>query len=227
VVSNAKPLERSRWANVRWLVLCPHADDETIGTASLISYANERGILAEVAFLTDGAASHPSIDEHARQGLIALRKREAAAALRRLGVLRPPTFLEWPDAQPHVQGSAAFDGAVRKLSSICRQGRVNAVAVTAHNEPHCDHEAACRLAYAVASLCGGVSVFEYLVWANVPPGPSYECLRTPPIPPGKRHHALQAHRSQMTPLYGDGFRVPPRLQKRSATDLLFIRRPSA
>lgn len=227
MVSNAKPLERSNWANVRWLVLCPHPDDETIGTASLLQYAGKRGSLGAVAFLTDGGASHPSVTETARRELVTVRKREAASALRRLGILEPPLFLDWPDARPHKPNSDPFDSTVRRLLSICRQHRVTAIAVTAHNEPHCDHEGACQLAYAVSSRRGNLSVFEYVVWATGPPGSDYECLSTPPMPRGKRRQALQAHRSQMTPLYGDGFRVPAHLRDRGPTDLLFIRRPSA
>lgn len=227
MVSNAKPLEHSRWANARWLVLAPHADDETIGAASLLTYANNRGCLASVAFLTDGGASHPSRSEHARRELIAARKREAIEALRRLGISEAPTFLAWPDAKPFPPSSSAFDRTVRKLVEICRQRHVTAIAVTAHHEPHCDHEAACGLAYSVSSAGTGAAVFEYIVWANTHPGPNYECLRTPPMPVGKRLHALRAHRSQLTPLHGDGFRVPAHLQKRGASDFLFTRRPAA
>ena len=227
MVSNAKPLEHSRWANACWLVLAPHADDETIGAASLLTYAKNRGRLAGVAFLTDGGASHGVRDDHARRELIAARKREAREALRRLGIGEAPTFLGWPDATPHPPGSAAFDRTVRTLIEICRLRHVTAIAVTAHHEPHCDHEAACGLAYAVSSSAPGTAVFEYMVWADRPPGPNYECLRTPPMPIGRRRHALRAHRSQLTPLYGEGFRVPAHLQERGATDFLFTRRPTA
>ena len=41
-------LERSPWRSARWLVIAPHADDETLGAGALIHQAAEAGRLAGV-----------------------------------------------------------------------------------------------------------------------------------------------------------------------------------
>ncbi|WP_312082777.1 PIG-L family deacetylase, partial [Brevundimonas sp.] len=54
-------LERSPWRSARWLVIAPHADDETLGAGALIRQAAETGRLAGVVVLTDGAGSHEGV----------------------------------------------------------------------------------------------------------------------------------------------------------------------
>ncbi|MFC3695653.1 PIG-L deacetylase family protein [Chenggangzhangella methanolivorans] len=222
---SAQPLSRSQWATARWLVLAPHADDETIGAGALIATAARRGRLAGVAFVTDGAGSHPHADGRSRAMLVALRRREAERAMRRLAPAAPAvTFLDWPDAAPPAEGEPAFERALSRLSAHCRRERVDAVAVTALHEPHCDHEAACRLAYALQKRAFlPLAVFEYLVWADGPPDGSYRALRTGVAPTGPRRLALAAHRSQTTPLEGEGFRLPTRHFKSPPFDLLYVR----
>jgi LmbE family N-acetylglucosaminyl deacetylase len=222
----ALPLLRSRWSNARWLVLAPHADDETIGAGALIADAASRGAFAGAAFLTDSSGSHDRPDAIGRRRLAAIRRQEASAALRRLAPGGPqPVFLSWPDAAPWAEGDLAFDAAVRRLRALCRTRKVDALAVTAGHEPHCDHEAACRLAYAVARAARRpLDVFEYVVWADQPPGPSHRAFRTPARPTGPRRMALAAHRSQLTPLHGPGFRLPLRHLASPATDILYLRR---
>lgn len=43
---------------LRWLILSPHPDDETLGAGAVVSEAAKAGRLAGVAYLTDGGASH-------------------------------------------------------------------------------------------------------------------------------------------------------------------------
>ncbi|WP_020181483.1 PIG-L family deacetylase [Methylopila sp. M107] len=222
---SARPLSLSPWAKARWLVLAPHADDETIGTGALIATTARQGRLAGVAFVTDGAGSHPHADDRSRAGLIARRRREAERALRLLApYAAKPLFLDWPDAAPPAEGEPAFQQALSRLVALCRERRVDAVAVTALHEPHCDHEAACRLAYALQQRALlPLDVFEYVVWADAPPGAGYRSLRTSDAPTGPRRLALAAHRSQTTPLAGDGFRLPTRHLKSPPFDLLYVR----
>lgn len=223
---SARALASSAMASARWLVLAPHADDETLGCGALIADAASRGALAAVVILTNGVGSHSHDGPGSRARLISARRREAARAVRMLvGGSHPiPLFLDWPDAQPFASGEPGFERARRRLSAICRELHVDAVAVTAHHEPHCDHEAAYRLAGAVAaSAMRPVRVFEYVVWAREPPGEGYRALRTPPMPIGRRNSALAAHRSQLTPQFGDGFRLPASKLRMPAFDLLYER----
>lgn len=225
---SAQPLARSRWSAARWLVLAPHADDETIGAGALIAGAARRGALAGVVFVTDGAGSHRHQNDRSRRRLVALRRGEATIALRRLAPnAPPPLFLDWPDASPPAPGDPAFERAVRSLGALCRRARVDAVATTALHEPHCDHEAVCRLAYALKQRAvTPLDVFEYVVWADRPPGPSHRAVRTAATPTGPRRLALAAHRSQTTPLHGEGFRLPARHFRSPPFDLLYVRNAS-
>lgn len=212
------PLKRSRWATARWLVLAPHADDETIGAGALIAEAAAEKRLAAVAFLTDGRASH---GPDGPSDLAAIRRREARTALRRLAPGAPlPVFLDWPDAHPPTQGSPAWTLGVKRLENLCRTRRVDAIATTSALDPHCDHKAAAALARDVSAAARRpIEVFDYVVWAeHAPPGPAY---RTEPTCLGPRRLALAAHRSQTTPLYGLGFRVPEWLMRMPDADLLF------
>ncbi|PZN97816.1 MAG: GlcNAc-PI de-N-acetylase [Hyphomicrobiales bacterium] len=213
-------------ASARWLILAPHADDETLGCGALIADAASRNALAGVVILTDGVGSHRHDGPASRARLIAARRRESARAVRILAgcAAPPPLFLDWPDAHPFSVGTPAFDQSRRRLAAICRQRRVDALAVTAHNEPHCDHEAAHALARAVShTAMRTIKVFEYVVWAAEPPSAGYLTLQTPPMPIGLRNQALAAHRSQTTPQFGEGFRLSAAKLRMPAFDLLYER----
>ncbi|AMJ63546.1 hypothetical protein AXW83_08160 [Bosea sp. PAMC 26642] len=176
--------------------------------------------------MTDGVGSHSHDGQSSRARLIAARRCEAALAVRRLaGPYAPaPLFLNWPDAQPFAPGAPGFEAARRMLVSLCRRRGVDGLAVTARHEPHCDHEAAYELAQAVAATAmRKVAVFEYVVWAAEPPAAGYRALRTPPMPPGRRKQALAAHRSQVTPQFGEGFRLPEAKKRMAAFDVLYER----
>lgn len=218
-------LARSRWRNARWLVIAPHADDETLGCGALICQAAHAGRLAGVAFLTDGAGSHPCGTRAAKDRLVALRKTEARAALRVLApALRAPVFLSWPDANPYPQSSYERSTTITRLAAFCRSQKVDAIAVTGRDEPHCDHIAAFEVATAVSAAAGRrIAVFEYVVWAKDRPGQDFAVVRTAPMVLGRRKCALAQHRSQLTPLHGAGFRVPAAMLRMPAYDLLYTR----
>lgn len=223
---SARAFATSQMASARWLVIAPHADDETLGCAALIAHAASRGALAHVVILTDGVGSHPHDGSASRARLIAARRHEAARAMRILTGRGhpPPMFLEWPDAQPYAPAEPRFERSRRRLAALCRESRVDAIAVTAMHEPHCDHEAAFRLACSVAvSAIRPITVFEYVVWASKPPGQGYRTWRTQAMPLGLRNAALAAHRSQITPQFGEGFRLSPSKQRMPAADLLYER----
>ena len=106
----ATALSRSAWRSARWLVLAPHADDETLGTGALIADTAARNRLAGVMILTDGSGSHPCPTPADRSALIRRRRGEARHAVALLTGERRivPRFLDWHDANPHRPGSAAF-----------------------------------------------------------------------------------------------------------------------
>ena len=215
----APPLLASRWRRARWLVLAPHPDDETLGAGALIAHAAAKGRLAAIAYLTDGTGSHPP----GTLRLAATRRAEARAALRRLGAGDTHiAWLNWRDAHPHAPDSPAFARDALLLAAQLRQRQVDAIAVTDAREGHCDHVAAFALASAaIRRTRRRIALFAYHVWSPRDPGDRY--LRTPPMLAGRRRHALCAHRSQLTPRLGDGFRLPRTRLAMPSCDLLGLR----
>lgn len=213
------PLHASRFATARWLVLAPHADDETLGAGALVAEAAGAGRLAGVVYLTDGAGSH----DDGGPKLARLRRREARLAVRRLAGrgAAAPVFFDWPDAQPHEPGSRAWRAAVRRLVTLIRARGVDAIAVTGVQEPHCDHVAFHALACAaIAAAHRAVALFDYRVWIDPAVPAARFTVRTRAMPAGQRRHALMAHRSQTSAAFGPGFRLSRAAWRMPASDLL-------
>ncbi|MEC3912433.1 PIG-L family deacetylase [Sphingobium sp. CR2-8] len=222
----ARPIAGRPWRYRRWLLLAPHPDDETLGTGALIAQLGATDCLAGLVYLTDGSGSHPVRDDRAGR-LIATRKREGTLALRRLlgGRGSAPLFLGWRDAHPEDVDSPAFARSRRRLAALCVRLRVDIIATTALQEPHCDHAAAARLACAVKSSCKRrLFVAEYPVWGAPPTARTHRALMTRPMLPGVRRHALAAHRSQLTAAHGEGFRLPKDKRRMTPHDILYVRR---
>jgi len=217
-------LSSRQWRDLRWLVLAPHPDDETLGAGALIAQTAKAGRLAGLVYLTDGAGSHDATPR-----LAVIRRREAARAVQRLsgGRARQPVHLDWKDAAPARPGDLLFERTVRYVAVLCRRWRVDALAVTAWHEPHCDHAAATALAYAVhARAMRRLVVAEYLVWADELDQRARHAIHTAPMAAGQRRLALAAHRSQLSAAYGPGFRLSPEQRRMAAQDILYVRRRS-
>jgi len=216
----ATSLSARPWRSLRWLVIAPHPDDETLGAGALIHQTAREKRLAGIAYLTDGSGSHPA---SAGRGLIITRKREAALALRRLAGEPVETLhLDWRDASPSHPGNVLFDRTCRRLVALCAAQRVDAIAVTARHEPHCDHAAAARLAYAVRDASRRpLRIAEYIVWGERPLPRGSTLLRTQPMPAGLRRRALAAHRSQIGASRGPGFRLLRAFRRMPTTDILY------
>lgn len=216
-----EPLSRSIWSRARWLVVAPHPDDETLGAGALIAHTASQGHLGGVSYLTDGTGSHPE----GTAGLANARRIEARRAVRRLaGKAVAIDWIGWRDAHPYPPGGARFACDAQRIAAVLRHRRIDAVAVTALEESHCDHVAAYRLAVeAVRRARRPVALFTYHVW-SLSAGGRARRIRTRPMPAGRRRSALQAHRSQLTALYGAGFRLTPSQQRMPAADLLTLQR---
>lgn len=218
-------LDRSPWRSARWLIIAPHADDETLGAGALIRQAAETGRLAGVVVLTDGAGSHDHPDTASRARLVRLRRLEAGRAVRRLAgaAALSPVFLDWRDARPAPPGSPVFEATARRLATLCRERRVDAIAVTGPEDPHCDHQAAARLArHAAKRARRRVAVFDYAVWGAAWTGARVR-ITTRPLSAGLRAYALSAHQSQLTPRFGRGFRLETDKRLSAASDTLYRR----
>lgn len=212
------------WRRSRWLVIAPHADDETLGAGALIAQTAREGRLAGIVYLTDGSGSHPV----AGGTMARIRRREAGLAIRRLtGNAIEPVHLDWRDASPYTPGERGFEMSRRALVALCHARRVDVLAVTASHEPHCDHSAAAQLAHAVRSAARRrLRLVEYLVWGDEPVMASMSSVATAPMAHGIRRRALFAHRSQLTSAYGSGFRLPRSAARMPTRDVLYHSRLS-
>jgi LmbE family N-acetylglucosaminyl deacetylase len=205
----------------RCLILAPHPDDESLGCGGLIAACVAVGRPPLVAVLTDGAGSHPNSRTHPPDRLRAVRAQEAKTAISRLG-LSPDrlVFLNQPDTAAPRAGPG-FDAVVATLLALIRaESGCTAILAPWRHDPHCDHEAASRLATAVAEAIP-VSHVAYPVWgwtlaAERPiqaATPTGFRLDISGFLPAKRA-AIRAHRSQYGDLIVDdpgGFRLPPDL----------------
>ncbi|WP_312082776.1 PIG-L family deacetylase, partial [Brevundimonas sp.] len=150
---------------------------------------------------------------------------EAGRAVRRLAgaAALSPVFLDWRDARPAPPGSPVFEATARRLATLCRERRVDAIAVTGPDDPHCDHQAAARVArHAAERARRRVAVFDYAVWGAASSGARVR-ITTRALSAGLRAYALSAHQSQLTPKFGRGFRLQTDGRLSAASDTLYRR----
>ena len=209
-------LAASPWRGARWLVIAPHPDDETLGAGALIHHAAARDRLGGVVFLTDGGGSHPQGTPQLR----AVRRREARRAVGLLTEMPVSIdWLGWADGNPSHEASTAFGRSARRLGTIIRARRIDALAVSDPGDRHCDHVAAFNLARAARDQSRrALQIFTYSVWHE--PACRGTRFATPAMPSGVRRRALSAHRSQLTPSMGEGFRLPKPMRRMTSADQL-------
>ena len=111
----------------RWLVLAPHADDESLGIGSTLALASERGVDVAVVVVTDGG----------RQGDPAEREAEAIAAAAALGIAAP-RFWRLPDRSL----AAAIPALRAAIGDVLDEVTPDTVLVTSPVDLHPDHRAA-------------------------------------------------------------------------------------
>jgi N-acetylglucosamine malate deacetylase 1 len=202
VLRRARPMTEGQAAREGWLVLAPHPDDEVLGAGGMLAALSERRARVVVAFLTDGAASHVGAPGWSPRRIAALRAGEAGAALRVLGVSAPPVALGSRDAAPVEAGSREWEGTVRRLVALCRRHRLTRIVASWEADPHCDHEAAARLAREVAGRLRVRPLF-YAVWGWTRDDLDQRLAgtRAQSLPVarwrGQQRRALACHRSQM------------------------------
>lgn len=202
------------------LILAPHPDDESLGCGGLIAAACAAGQPPIIVVLTDGAASHPGSRQFPPPRLGAVRESEAREAVSRLGL--PPgnlVFLRYADTELPSCGPA-FDAACADIAKIASAAGCTVLVAPWHGDPHCDHQAAARIAAAVATR-GRLRLLSYPVWGWLRAGADHvsECRRGGFRLGIKDHlsakqHAIAAHVSQYGALITDspaGFQLPAAL----------------
>jgi LmbE family N-acetylglucosaminyl deacetylase len=193
------------------LILAPHPDDEALGCGGLIAALAGLGMPPHVAFMSDGAGSHPRSRRYPRATLRALRQKEAREAVAILGA-GEPSFLDWPDGAVPAEGPG-FEEAVQRIAALA-EGHDTLVA-TSGLDPHIDHIATCAIARAVARR-RGMRLLLYPIWSwryLHPEMMPIEPREAPGAPSGvrldisrqldRKRRAVMAHRSQTTRLIDD------------------------
>ena len=147
----------------RTVVLAPHADDESLGCGGLLALLADAAQPATVVVVTDGTQSHPRSVTHPAPRLRALREAEARTAVAHLGHATRVEFLRFADCGLPAPGSDAFDRAADRLAALVDELRPHTLLVPWRRDPHGDHEATWRLAWARRQP--DVRWIEYPVWA--------------------------------------------------------------
>lgn len=210
------------------VVIAPHPDDESLGCGGLIAEARAEERPTRVVIVTDGAGSHPASASYPQDRLRSLREGEARAAVGELGLDpdRDLLFLRLPDRFAPSDGPGA-EKAIDAIVGCANEVGADALFVTWRHDPHCDHQAAYRIARAVQDRISHLRLYEYSVWGSaLPPATPIE------EPFGgfririanhleKKRRAIAAHRSQVTDLIKDD----PSAFRLSAEDLARFDRP--
>ncbi len=204
----------------RPLILAPHPDDESLGAGGLIASACAAGIAPIVIILTDGSASHPDSKLFPPAKLRQTREQEAMNATRLLGLPRENLhFFRQPDSALPPHG-ALFEKLVNRAAALAEQHRCGLVIGPWAGDPHCDHEAAARIAAAVARQ-RQCRLLSYPVWGwlrdpqtivNEERTSGWRLDISAHLP--RKAQAIAAHESQYGNLIPDspqGFRLPANL----------------
>lgn len=151
----------------RIAVIAPHADDESLGCGGLIAAlaADERAVM--IIVITDGGASHRSV-QWPRQRLAARRREEAIDAAGRLGVgVANVRFLDLPDAAMPDESAPLWIAACARMAGWLRDFGPDLVLQPWRRDPHCDHRDAWRLTQAALVQVGLTpELLEYAVWLD-------------------------------------------------------------
>ncbi len=129
-----------------WLVIAPHADDETLGLGGSLLLARQQGISVSLIILTDGAGSCPENED--TKTLVMVRKTEARQVAALLGI----THLEFWDVPD--RGLAPHSELVARASHLFGQLAPAAVFFPAVTEYHPDHRAAALLIWQAMETAG-------------------------------------------------------------------------
>ncbi len=145
------------------LILAPHPDDETLGCGGLIATCCAASRPPLVVILTDGSGSHLNSRQYPASKLITLREAEATEAVTTLGLPGERImFLREPDTKAPHRGPV-FQSIVDRLAGYVRGFECSTILAPWRHDPHCDHEAASRIACETARVTG-IRALAYPVW---------------------------------------------------------------
>jgi N-acetylglucosamine malate deacetylase 1 len=193
------------------LIVSPHQDDETLGCGGVIALKRERGIEVNVAFITDGAASHVWHPQYAQGEIAPIRQQEAVEALGILGVEAENIHcLGYPDGQLRWIEADRQQRIVDQLVALIQRTRPEEIYVTHQRDRSSDHEVAYELvARAILAAGGEIKLIQYPIWIlwkpvlgkdlNLQELAGLRRLRIGGVV-AKKNEALRAYRSQYQPI---------------------------
>lgn len=170
----------------RVLVLAAHPDDETIGCGGALLLHRRRKDPVRVVFISDGKAGDPD-NFNTGQNLTILRRREARAAAKKLGV-RELEFWNYPDGA--LSGAR---GLTDRLIKLFKKTKPRLLYRPAADDPHPDHGALGRaIERALRRLKPRLLDCRYEIEGSARPTAVLDISRDFP----RKTKALAAYRSQ-------------------------------
>lgn len=139
-------------------MFAPHPDDETLGCGGTLALLRQNGCEVKVVFVTDGAGAGGL-----PEGAVAIRRKEAEAALSVLGI-EDMVFLDEPDGS--FRNSPRFELTVFELF---QQFQPNWLFLPSVLDYHRDHVAIGQTILSCWQRWGGKSrAFFYEIWSPLP-----------------------------------------------------------
>lgn len=154
------------WGRV--LCVAPHPDDESLGCGGTLARLCSLEQSVGVAWVSNGAGSHPNSTVYAAPKLAQLREQEARVAAAQLGISNEALFfMGLPDGALPFPDEDQFTRAVTLALGILDRFDPTTVLLPWRRDPHHDHRATWAI-WATAMQVHNwrtMRSFEYLVWA--------------------------------------------------------------
>jgi LmbE family N-acetylglucosaminyl deacetylase len=149
------------------LAIAPHPDDEALGCGGTLALLGRANRTIHIAFVTDGAASHPVHPIHRPEEIAAIRRREALAAAAILGIAPSKLhFLDAPDGSLPRLSCAGREDLIGRISELLSTTVPDGILLPCRNDGSSEHNAVFVLVDQAIKRSGiGCRVLEYPVWA--------------------------------------------------------------
>lgn len=155
----------------RTVVIAPHQDDATLGCGGYILRRRLEARPVEVLYITDGRASHPNHPTLAPTEIAAMRRLEAARAMRVLRLeQRRLQFLDAVDGTLAHLDAIAADALVTQLAAKFRELQPDEILLPCRHDGSSEHDATFRYVQRSLQLAGlAPRVLEYPIWSRLNP----------------------------------------------------------
>ena len=148
------------------IVFSPHQDDEALGCGGMIALKREQGIPIKVVFVTDGGGSHRGHTKITRSEIVQIRRQEAIAALKILGVESTDVhFLDKCDGALYKMTETEQQQTIEEMAQLLSSFQPQEVYVTHKQDRSRDHEITYKLVKAAIFKAEvTVELWQYAIW---------------------------------------------------------------